>query len=357
MSYSNTVWISDYTYRYLRAEASTTAAETMALAPQWAQATEYLMVSGVITLADQSAELYPFYRLAQIDSSELLNSYRHALASAGSQGTYSLVLEDASGVALYTHAFTATTMSLGGPAPVRAHFGEIIPYTPAARVVLKQGATELASRPVSAHAPSVTLLAPNGGEKLTERMDISWTASDADGDVLHFTVQYSPDNGQTWRVIAADRTATSVQVTGHDFGGLPGGEQALVRVIATDGVNTGQDQSDAVFAVVRKPPLAHILEPVSGSRFEPGSAIVFRATGMDAEDLSLYDTGTVSWSSNLSGELGTGWEIWAKDLTIGAHHISMSLTDSNGQIGTDTVTIYVGISPEKTYLPVVLRSQ
>jgi hypothetical protein len=360
MSYYSRRWISDWTYSaLLRAieDAAARAAlqEELALPAAWQEATEYLFASGIISPSGQTAELDPFYLTSQPDSKFVIRSYQQELDSAGSEDTYSLVLENAQGGILYTHSFTVSASTDMNEAPGNPVFGEVLPYTPAARVVLKQGATELASRAVSAHSPTVTLLSPNGGESVTDHLVISWTASDGDGDELLYTLQYSADDGQTWQAVAQDWTGTSFELDASDLATLPGSDQARIRVFASDGVNTAQDQSDAVFSLAHHPPQAHILEPGAGSRLEPGDTVVFRGTGIDAEDGLLAQTGTFSWASSLDGPLGTGAELWVSTLSTGVHRITMTLADSDGQIGTDQVTIYVGLSPKPIYLPLVMR--
>ena len=87
----------------------------------------------------------------------------------------------------------------------------------------------------------------------------------------------------------------------------------------------------------------------------PGAFLVLRGMSLDAEDGSLGDE-AYTWTSNLSGTLGTGGELWVSDLPTGTHRITLTVTDSDGDTGTDTVSIFVGVSPNRVYLPLVLRS-
>jgi len=209
---------------------------------------------------------------------------------------------------------------------------------------------------VSAHAPTVTVLSPNGGENVTNQLLISWAGADADGDTLRYVVQYSPDNGATWRALAANWTATSFSVDARNLALLPGSSQARIRVIASDGVNTAEDQSNAVFTVVRKSPQAHILEPLGGSEFKVGDTIVFMGTSTDAEDGPLSAMSAITWTSSLSGTLGGGTELWVSDLPTGTHRITMTVADSDGYVSTDEIIVFVGVSPGKIYLPIVLKN-
>lgn len=148
---------------------------------------------------------------------------------------------------------------------------------------------------------------------------------------------------------------TTLDVATEDLDTLPGSDQALIRVSATDGVNSAQDQSDATFTLSRKSPQAYIIEPRTGSQFAYTDTVVLRGRAMDAEDGPLGKTGIITWASNLSGTLGTGVELWVSDLPTGTHRITMEVTDSDGDTGTDEITIFVGVSPNKVYLPVVLK--
>ncbi len=122
------------------------------------------------------------------------------------------------------------------------------PYiTDTARIVIGTGTSEIASWRVSAHAPVVTVTAPTGGELLGV-VEVSWNAADEDSNNLSFTVLYSPDGGATWNALTTGLTGTTYA---WDTAGLPAGNQYMVRVMATDGFNTGEDASDAPFSIVR----------------------------------------------------------------------------------------------------------
>ena len=204
------------------------------------------------------------------------------------------------------------------------------------------------SGPSSANAPTVKITSPNGGETLGESATVAWTGSDLDGDPLAYALLYSPDAGATWITVDTELAETSTTV---DLSELPGSDQARFRVVASDGVNTGQDQSDAVFRVAAKAPRAFISAPDAGSRTLSEQQVMLVGEGYDAEDGVLADAG-LRWSSDRQGDLGAGRQVSVTGLSVGRHVITLRATDSRGQAATASRTILVG---RPTYLPVVLN--
>src|SRR5258706_16308128 len=102
---------------------------------------------------------------------------------------------------------------MGDPAnpafPRGVPFLVALPFAPGtARVVVKRDAAELAARALSAHAPAVTVLSPNGGESLSGTVTVRWSASDAGGDALTYGVFYAA-GGASYPPIAIGLTGTA----------------------------------------------------------------------------------------------------------------------------------------------------
>ena len=139
--------------------------------------------------ADGTVELWPAY----------LRSASEGVRPRGGQaGAFAIVLFDQAGTELMRHAFDPDPVAVHAPI-VHATFGATLPWHPSTqRIAVTRGNVVLAERLVSPSAPSVRLLSPNGGEHWPGQGDIqlTWEASDADGDVLHFAVDYSPERGQ-----------------------------------------------------------------------------------------------------------------------------------------------------------------
>lgn len=144
-------------------------------------------------------------------------------------------------------------------------------------------------------------------------------------------------------------TATQLAINAAE---LVGGTAARVRGLATDGVNTSSDESDAAFTVSRKGPSASILAPESNIRFMPGTPLWLQGYGYDLEDGTL-EGAALHWRSDRDGDLGTGSQALVT-LSPGQHVITLTATDSDGNHTTASITVYAG---EKTYLPLVVRGQ
>lgn len=101
--------------------------------------------------------------------------------------------------------------------------------------------------------PIVEVTAPNGGEVLTigSMFEITWTATDASG-VDSVTIVYSTDAGTTYPDTIAtgeDNDSSYMWLVPED----PSSE-CKVKVIAYDpSMNTGEDESDAVFSIEAAP--------------------------------------------------------------------------------------------------------
>jgi len=157
------------------------------------------------------------------------------------------------------------------------------------------------------------------------------------------------DDGGSWTAIATDLTGTSYALNASV---LAGSGQARVRVLATDGVNTAHDASDAAFTVEGKPPAALIFDPVAGQTFLPGAALVLDGSGTDLEDGPITDDSRFRWRSDLEGDLGVGRRLFYEDLLPGWHTITLAVTDSDHFVGESSVTVFIG---RQVHLPVIFK--
>jgi hypothetical protein len=288
---------------------------------------DWIVISGAVT-TNFTAELAPCLR------------YRGTRdASDIPTGGFRVELQNAQGQTLVFQDFALLFgFASDNPRPEpQVPFSVTLPFlSNAARVVLKKDAVELASRVCSSHAPNVTVISPNGGESISGIAMIRWTASDADGDPLSYSVFYSSD-GADWTPLTVNLTRTN---WAWDTRLSPGTTAARIKVVANDGINQGSDMSDAVFTVASKAPAVFITSPTNGAVLTPNQPVLFQGAAFDPD---LHDQGdlTLVFNSDRDGLLGYGSQVWANTLSVGTHRITLSATDSSQSLSSATVTVVV----------------
>ena len=170
--------------------------------------------------------------------------------------------------------------------------------------------------------PTVTLTAPSAGDTYggTDQAMIRWTSSDPDGDPLTHTIYYSPDGGDTWRVVAT-------QVGGPEFAWdlstAPATKgMGIVRVVASDGFNSAEDANPAGFSIGGKPPIAIIVEPHDGRTVLECSRVMLQGYAYDP------DGGSLSYAWYVDGSpVGTENPLALPPLEPGIHHVRLEVSD------------------------------
>lgn len=253
------------------------------------------------------------------------------------QGDSRIVFYDSDNGELASYQFEADYASSGDV----GIFALLLPqHSNAAKISLVRGGNVLDSKLASPNVPTVTLTSPNGGEVLAaDSATIDWTASDLDGDPLAYLVQFSSDNGTTWTTLVSNWTETSFP---FDLRTIAGTSQGKIRILASDGFHTGQDQSNTAFTVIGGGPTVDVVTPIDNAGYVGDQPVVLEGNATDLEDGELSGAG-LKWTSNLDGQLGTGslLTVNAMNLTEGTHRISLSAQDSDGYITTSTVTVRI----------------
>jgi hypothetical protein len=133
---------------------------------------------------------------------------------------------------------------------------------------------------VEAIPPTVTVLTPNGSERLAlgQPFTIRWTSTDNIGLASH-DILLSTDGGHTFS--ATITSGLSGEAQSFDWT-VPLGiltDQARIQVVARDEVgNAGRDASDADFHIVKIPPEIMAIQPSQAGR---GVIADFRVIGMN----------------------------------------------------------------------------
>lgn len=323
------LWPSKPTYEFLKSsiEARFSLPPRPGSAP--AGATDVLLVSGTIDTDLGTASFDPFLS-ASVDTP----------APAPDPGPYTLRVHRTGG-AIEDTSFAPEQLEAHNATPIVLPFLHLVdsPAT-VASVELLEGVDVLAAESASANAPTVQLLAPNGGEILDQpTVDLSWAAGDTDGDPLVFVVQFSSDGGSTWTTLENETTVTTATI---ERAALTGTTDGRFRVQASDGLLTASDDSDGAFTVVDNAPQVAILRPGNGELFYDGQALALEAMTFDPEDGGLAGA-ALTWSSSLDGVLGTGTPlaVAVDELSEGLHVLTLTAQDSAANVVQTTVEFRV----------------
>ena len=162
----------------------------------------------------------------------------------GEEGDYYLVLRDAGRAELSRSGFSVIFRQSdpNGGQVDSVPFLHRIEWFPETEVIQLIDATGriIAERTVSPHAPAIEIFAPRGGEQWSTGRDVQvrWRAEDQDGDSLAFSISMSADEGETWIPVDFNITGDSYTLRADM---LEEGASYLVKVRATDGINTSVD--------------------------------------------------------------------------------------------------------------------
>lgn len=261
-----------------------------------------------------------------------------------STGPLLLRAVDSAGTVLASQALTTQFTTLTNP-PRRIEwspFDGVIRFPDnTARFEIVANGTIRATFPVNPTAPLLSGVSPTApGSTINAAYTIRWTASATGPDPLTYLVEYNPgSNPADWMVLADDLTVPSLD---EDFSTLPGGPQARIRVTATDGIRSTSAES-APFNVPYKAPEVYIDD--TPATHVAGRDLLLNGEAFDPQDDIIPDT-RLLWRSSLSGILGSGARIVARNLVPGRHLITLSATNSLGLSTVDSVIVIVTPAPE-----------
>jgi S-formylglutathione hydrolase FrmB len=98
-------------------------------------------------------------------------------------------------------------------------------------------------------APDVEVLSPSANDTVRTTVSIRWNAADADGDSLRIAIDFSADNGITWKTLASSLPNSGVYV--WNSAAEVNSAKSMLRIRATDGT-AETTLSSGVFTVLNK---------------------------------------------------------------------------------------------------------
>jgi hypothetical protein len=262
-------------------------------------------------------------------------------------GSHSIEVRSSGGAVLFTRRFTpaqAQTESSGGDDTGPPTFFELIPFNAAAASIalLDPSGATLGVITLGGKAPAVAIQQPLGGT-LSGLQDIVWQVTDPDSSSFTSKVYYSADQGASYAQIGKVEGALDLQA---DFDTLPGGNgSVLLKVVVSDGVNTGSATSPPLSVPKKAPQDVAILQPPDGAAFAPQALVELEGSAYDVDD-GLLQGAAITWTSSLDGALGTGTVLGLTSLRSGTHMITMRATDKDGNTASAMSTVRVaGAAP------------
>jgi hypothetical protein len=289
---------------------------------------EYLRFSGWI-FADGSATLRP---------SEIV-TLNAPPPPQKPGGAYTLSLESTNGKALSSYGFNLPARQ--DAVKRQPHFfSGLVKYDPAtARVALLKKTKVLTEQKRSPNPPVAVLLNDPTGKLMRGSYKLAWDATDMDGDILTYYVDFSSDGGRSWMALSGGQSgATSIV----NFDQLPGSKEARLRVVVTDGINTAAATS-GIFEVARKRPQLSINVPGKEFVVSPQALPTFEVRAFDWEDGPIDNPLAYSWSIDgvAKIQIGRRLNVGHLKLPTGRHTIGVTVTDSDKNTERRTVNFTI----------------
>ncbi len=151
--------------------------------------------------------------------------------------------------------------------------------------------------------PVITITAPSGAEVWSGDQNITWSASDPDGDTLDVDLYYSSNGGTTWIELAHGLTGVSYWT--WDTTTVPD-DTYLVKAVVDDSTLTDEDTS-ASFDIdnINDPPTVTVTRPNVVMRLSGNEQVTWTASDPEGQPLT-YD---IQWWD------GTTWHTIVSDYT------------------------------------------
>jgi hypothetical protein len=333
MSYSDKQWISDYTYNGIRAFLGATASSASArIGAEAAPASvfvdgDFLTLAGTVKSDNSAGSIVLAKRLASLASIP---------PRSGTQ--FSIRLRNAAEGELARYDFTPNTDPADNNGWMPFYYAvNFVNGTRFIDIMANTGDVRLARLLVSSNAPVVNAVSVAGAPgPIGNSAVISWNASDADGDTLTFDVLYSRDNGATFAPVHLGVSGSNVNL---DTSRLGGSTQAMIRVVAHDGVLSAAANS-AAFTMANKPPVPIILDPANNTQFAYEQTLIFSGAFDDAQAEPISDS-NMRWLNSANALLGTGSTLAINTLQPGTHTIRFEVINAAGQSASASVTVVI----------------
>jgi len=180
--------------------------------------------------------------------------------------------------------------------------------------------------------PTVSISAPVDGDSFEEGtlITLSGNALDPEDGGLSASITWTSD---VYGIIGSGASISSSTV--------PIGFHIITASVTDSDGNIGSNSIGMTVTppILANPPTVSITTPVNGDSFDESILVSFQGTASDPEDGVL--TASISWNSDFDGAFGLGGSLSMSSLATETHVITASITDSDGNTSTDSITITV----------------
>ncbi len=180
---------------------------------------------------------------------------------------------------------------------------------------------------------------------------LTWEAADEDSATVCFSVFYlDHPGGANIQEGAPILLMTGLQEKSFTLSTelLAATEKGTLRVVATDGFNTAQAESNP-FSIIAKPPFATISGPVE-TPVPVGRPVRLIASAFDLSD-GMIGGASLEWRDEKGAVIGTGESVETTFKTEGSHEVSLSVKASSGLSARTKVQINVIADADGDGLP------
>jgi hypothetical protein len=185
-------------------------------------------------------------------------------------------------------------------------------------------------------SPAVKLRSPGRGTRVGSKgeLTVRWQASDPDGDALNATIDFSADNGRTWRTVYDGPSMGRASLPGSF---LAGSKRARIRLGISDGFSQRRATSRPFVAQGTRPRV-QILSPQTAALVRSGERTLLTGSAFDDLDRQLPGK-ALTWFAGKK-RLGSGRQLRVR-LPLGARRLALVARDRTGRKGTSRLPLRV----------------
>ncbi len=197
-------------------------------------------------------------------------------------------------------------------------------------------------------APSVSLLSPKSGDALAKDANITWKATDPNGDELDIDISYSNDAGNTWNPLASGKENDGIFT--WDTGDVNDGEYIL-KIVASDPHGLSAENLSGSIFIENTLPKVGFISPDAGE-IEGIQKIVWQVSdtpGAISVVLSMSSDDGKTWESLAAGEGNHGSFSWDTMKVPDGTYILRVTAENKAGKGEQTLEVTVD-NPEYGFL-------